>query len=197
MCVCVFCNSFWYFLVGPFSGACVYPSGCRSTRRVGAGAGGGGGGEAGKWGWSSSFFARDELWSRGSVSDSWGMCVSLSCSAAAFWVFLELNLWNSDIVFVFVIGCVVEEWIHSRFFWELAAYVHRVLFGIWDRDWERERERERERSRGVCVPSSSSSSSAAAQEGIWIAPFCSFVYLSRSKTLLTEELVVLGSVQTN
>jgi len=35
-------------------------------------------------GWSSSFFAREELWSRGSVSDSWGMCVSLSCSAAAF-----------------------------------------------------------------------------------------------------------------
>ncbi len=38
--------------------------------------------ESGRW--SSSFFAREELWSRGSVSDSWGMCVSLSCSAAAF-----------------------------------------------------------------------------------------------------------------
>ncbi len=49
-------------------------------------------------------------------------------------------------------------------------------------------ERERERSRGVCVTSSSSSSSAAAQEGIWIAPFCSFVYLSRSKLCLRKSL---------
>ncbi len=47
LCVCVLATVFG-ILVGPFSGACVYPSGCRSTRRVGGG--GGGGGEAGKCG---------------------------------------------------------------------------------------------------------------------------------------------------
>jgi hypothetical protein len=47
-CVCV-CGCFatvFGILVGPFSGACVYPSGCRSTRR----GGGRGGGGVGKWG---------------------------------------------------------------------------------------------------------------------------------------------------
>jgi len=44
VCVCVCFATVFGILVGPFSGACVYPSGCRNTRR------GGGGGEAGKWG---------------------------------------------------------------------------------------------------------------------------------------------------
>jgi len=147
-------------------------------------------------GWSSSFFAREDLWSRGSVSDSSGMCVSLSCSAAAFWVFLELNLWNSGIVFVFVVGCVVEEWIHSRFFWELAAYVYRALFGIWDRDWLREREREREIQGCACTFLLFFFFSGRTRGNLdcTVLQFCVPI---KKQTLLTKELVVLGLVQTN